>query len=121
MEIKRYEVNGNKYEFVCEYFETYRNWGHKVCLLKNGRELQKAKCIYINRTWENYRFQTCMLKALSQEIEEQIEELKARYKRENNINRMSKKHNEKLEEVIETDNYMQELVEVRKQVRGKVW
>ena len=39
MEIKKYTVGEDEFEFVCEYWETSRAWGHRVTLFMNGVEI----------------------------------------------------------------------------------
>lgn len=43
MEIKKFKIGKNHFEFVCDDFSTSRNWGHKVTLFKNNYQLQHAK------------------------------------------------------------------------------
>lgn len=121
MTIKEYKINNNNYTFVCESWETSRAWGHRVTLLKNNYEITRAKMTYVNRTWENYQYQSCMLNAIGIVMDELEEELKAEYKKQNNITRITKKHKDPLENYISSNEKMQELIELRTQVRGKVW
>lgn len=120
MEIKKFKIGKNHFEFVCETYENSRNWGHKVNLFKNGTEISKAKKTYINRTWEAYRYQSCMLKAIEQEIDEQKEYLKENYKDENNIYKMGKKDKQILENIIANNENIQVLLELREKVRGNI-
>lgn len=62
-----------------------------------------------------------MLKTIKQEIDEQKEYLKENYKDENNITKMTKKHNEILQEIIDKNEDIQTLLELRKQVRSEIW
>lgn len=121
MEIKKYQIGKNYFEFVCETWENSRAWGHKVNLFKNGYQISEAKITYINRTWENYRYQSCMLKAISQVMDKLIEDIKIDYKNNNNISRLTKKHKENIEKMLENNEDMQILKELRKNVRGNVW
>ena len=121
MEIKKYQIGKYYFEFVCDTFSNSKSWGHKVILFRNNYQLQHAKIIYINRTWENYKYQSCMLKAISQELEEQKETLKENYKYDNKLTRLSKKHNDILEEIFANDENIQVLLELREKVRGNVW
>lgn len=120
MELKKYQIGKNHFEFVCDDFSTSRNWGHKVTLLKNNYQLQQARITYYNRTWENYKYQTCMLKAIEQEIKEQKEYLKENYKDENNIYKMGKKDKQILENIIANNENIQVLLELREKVRGNI-
>lgn len=59
-----------------------------------------------------------MLKAIEQEIKEQKEYLKENYKDENNIYKMGKKDKQILENIIDKNEDIQILLELRKQVRS---
>ena len=50
-----------KLSFVCESFSNSKNWGHKATAYYNGVEVGTTKCIYQNRTWEVYQYQTVMM------------------------------------------------------------
>lgn len=121
MEIKKYQIGKNYFEFVCETWENSRAWGHKVNLLKNGYQISEAKKTYINRTWEAYRYQSCMLKAIDILTNELTENATSKYKSENNIARLTKKHKENIDKMLENNEDMQILKELRKNVRGNVW
>lgn len=49
---------------VCESKSTRNGFKHEATLLINGCEHETAKCMYQNRTWESYRFQTVLHKVL---------------------------------------------------------
>lgn len=121
MERKLIKVNGNEYEFINNYWETRSSWGHESWLLINGREEKYNKVRYINRTWENYRFQSCMLGILYELINEREEELKDQFKEQKGISRLTKKYENEFEEFKNNDELLKEYIEVRTQVRGKVW
>ena len=62
----------------CFVNETWRNsysWGHKSTLLYKGNPISEAKVRYYNRTWEKYKYQSCMLKCLQELIEQYKEEV----------------------------------------------
>ena len=96
MEILNYEIKGNKYQFCCETWETSRAWGHKVHLLRNGYELVEEKVRYYNRTWECYRYQTCMFACIRTLINELETKIILKYKEENNVNRLTKVKREEI-------------------------
>ena len=47
-------------EVVCESQSTRSGFRHLATLMINGQEREKAKCTYINRTWERYEFQSVL-------------------------------------------------------------
>ena len=69
MEIRNKKINNNNWQLVNEYWEKGYSWGHRTIVFKNGYEMVEHKCKYINRTWESYTYETCMLCAID-EIEE---------------------------------------------------
>ena len=57
-----------KFEIVCEAAKTRNGFKHTATLLRNGRELAKAKVNYLNRTWESYEFETVLSKVVQQAV-----------------------------------------------------
>jgi len=47
---------------VCEYKETKNGFKHEATLLRDSREIEKAKSFYVNRTWEKFDFDSVMKK-----------------------------------------------------------
>ena len=123
MGIKKYKVNGKNFDFVCRSFWTRNGFAHECELYENDRLLNTAKINYINRTWENYEFQSCMLKNISNEITEITENLLARFKSENNIIRLTKQKKAEFEksELYAKNKELKTLLKLQKLVRGNVW
>lgn len=72
-------INGVKFTFVCESWNTRNSWGHEVTLYKNDTfRVGRAKVRYYNRTWECYQYQS----AIKSVIYNAIEEIKAVAKKE---------------------------------------
>jgi hypothetical protein len=90
MEIRRKNINGNNWELVNEYWETYNSWGHKTTIIRNGYDYGTHKVRYYNRTWESYTYQTCMSSAILGLQKEEIDKYIQRYKEKNNITRFRK-------------------------------
>ena len=119
MEIRKENINGMEFLFVNRYESTRTGFKHISTLFVNGYEWQKSTCNYINRTWENYAFQTSMLRA--------IEDLKYKiytraldnYKYQNNIKRLTAKKKADFENNFNDDLY-KNLLELRKIIRGNV-
>ena len=98
-----YKINDTEYNFVCRSWENSRRWGHEVELKNGFSTIGRARCVYYNRTWESYEFQTCMLKAIDDamknDVTENMEELKeavrnGRGLRESRNVVLSRKHKE---------------------------
>lgn len=60
MEIKKVQIGNKEFEFVNESGNTRHGFYHESVLLLNGYQLGKNRCNYLNRTWECYRYQSCM-------------------------------------------------------------
>lgn len=67
MEFKKVTVNNYDCMFVCESENTRHGFKHVVEFIDNGHEY-KATCYYINRTWEKYRYQSAMIKAVNEAL-----------------------------------------------------
>lgn len=78
------------YSIICEYWETSRAWGHRAILMYKGMRIQEAKIRYYNRTWEVYRFQSCMRKVVNDYKEDKLQEFIDDYKGDYNITRFKK-------------------------------
>jgi len=61
--MKSFQLN-KEYQIVCETKSTRSGFKHEATLLHNGREIDSAKIIYYNRTWESYQYQSVLLKLL---------------------------------------------------------
>jgi hypothetical protein len=48
----------NGYSVECESKPRRGGFKHEATLLLNGREIGKAKALYVNRTWEAYQYDT---------------------------------------------------------------
>ncbi len=49
---------------VCESKSTRNGFKHVATLLVGGYERGSVKCLYLNRTWESYQYQSVFHKAL---------------------------------------------------------
>lgn len=111
--LKEIIINNNKYTFVCNWVRARNGFRHDCTLYFNGTEVKKAKCNYLNRTWESYQFQTVMQSAISDYIEKIKNELIQRYKIANNVDRMRKATKDM---IFKDDNLLNELKSVYKQL-----
>jgi len=48
------------YSVVCQSEKTRNGFRHVATLLKGGQEIARAKCTYLNRTWECYEFESVL-------------------------------------------------------------
>jgi hypothetical protein len=66
--MRTFKLN-EEYEVVCTSEGTRYGFRHLATLLKNGREIDKAKICYYNRTWEKFEFESVLNKVISQNEE----------------------------------------------------
>ena len=103
-EIKSYEINGKNYEFICESWETYNSWGHEVELFRDSWSRATERRRYYNRTWERFKYQSCMLGAIDNAISGVVERAFNEYKYKNNLSRFRKGEKEKVMADIMVNN-----------------
>jgi len=115
MEVREIKVRGTKFKFVCEGYSNSRAWGHRVVLLENGIEKADVKIRYYNRTWECYKFQTTMQKAVREVQERREKRIIEDYKYDHNVNRLTK---EKKEELLKADDYLKTYKLLEKRISG---
>lgn len=86
------EINGVKFTFVCESWQTRNSWGHKVSLYQNESFfVGSAKIRYYNRTWESYLFQSAIKSVIYNAIDETKAAAKKVFLSVNNYKVMTKK------------------------------
>lgn len=54
----------DEYTVVCEYQKRRGGFKHVAVLLKNGDEIDRTKCLYVNRTWERFTYQSVLCKII---------------------------------------------------------
>jgi|TARA_R110000782_G_scaffold154530_1_gene246862 hypothetical protein len=88
------KFNGREYTIQNEGYSNSRGWGHISKLYMNGMYMGQRKVKYINRTWESYRFRSCMQILIHGMLEDRIDMHLADYKEQNGIKRLTKKRRE---------------------------
>jgi len=54
----------NIYSVVCNSESTRSGFRHVAKLCRSGYEIAIAKCLYVNRTWECYEFESVLVKII---------------------------------------------------------
>lgn len=116
MQIFKTTHNGNEYEFICEWSKTRNGFKHECRLFVNGNFETSATCQYLNRTWEKYDYQSVMFSAVSNLYHEREDFLKYVFKSDNGYEKMTKKRNEEFMKVLEADELLAELNEVKDKI-----
>lgn len=115
MEIRKF--NGMEdWSIVNDSGWTRSGFYHESILIHYGHEIERAKVNYINRTWECYTFQTSMQEVVNKKIATIKDVIIEQYKNENGIARLTKKHKSNVEEIINQNESIIELQEIKKQL-----
>ena len=109
MKILNKKINKNKYTFINEGWSNSNGWGHRSVLFKNNYQIAENKIRYINRTWEQYEFQSCMQGCVYPLIENRKSELKERFKEEKNITKLTQKYEKEFNKYLKQDSELKEL------------
>lgn len=100
--IKKYQLNGRIYTFICRSRDTRHGFAHDAELfLGDGYLVGEATCRYLNRTWERYRYQSVMIEVISQKIDKLIAAAVSEFKHREGISRITEKRRPALEAYIE--------------------
>lgn len=99
------EINGVKFTFVCESWNTRNSWGHKVTLYKNDKVIiGQTKIRYYNRTWESYQFQSVIKNVIYDVLEKIKTAAKRRFLTLQNYKVMTKKRAADFIEFLKQDS-----------------
>lgn len=119
MRIYEKKINNNKWQLVCENWETSSAWGHKVNVIRNGYDFGTHKVRYYNRTWESYAYQTCMLGAVRTIYDEELKRFIDRWKRNNNVDRFKKGQKEDVMKLFEQEEIAKDLKKLIKAINDR--
>lgn len=106
-------ANGNEYEFVCDFNNTRNGFNHTCELFVNGNSESYGKCVYCNRTWEKYTYQSVMFRAINNLLEELEERLKKQFKAANGYVNFTQKRKEEFKQFMSNDSKVNELLHVK--------
>ncbi len=119
--VKNVNLNGKVFQFVNTFRNTRSGFAHDCELtIGNGRTVT-ATVVYYNRTWEQYEYQSVMIKAVRILIDERAEEITQRYKFENNIKRLTAKRKEEVKELIKTDDIILTYSKVKELLNNNIY
>ena len=108
------------YFFTLECKSTKNGFKHIATLYNqfNTYFLHVASVNYLNRTWECYEGQTTFLKCINELIEMQQNKIKDNYKQQNNIKRITQKHNEILNNLYNSDATLKDYYMIKSEIKG---
>lgn len=102
MELKKRNYEDVEVEFVCESYNTRHGFAHKVKLFIDSNPIWNGENTthYLNRTWERFRYETCMLGCISNILNWYRAELKDEFKIEKGISKLTKKYQDEFEDYL---------------------
>ena len=106
MEIKKFTVDGKEYEFVNSSRNTRNGFAHDTTLFINGVEKMTNTCHYLNRTYECFRYQTVMMGAIRQMIDNRREYLKNKFKEDKGFKVLTESRKRMLEDIFNEDKFL---------------
>ncbi len=121
MNIIKININGTRFEFVCESRGTRSGFAHDCTLFINDIREQKVHCYYINRTWECWRYQSVCVEAVNAEIQYYTQRMLDKWKGENGYSRMTKTRKTDFDKYVENIPYIQTLKQCKQELKDKLW
>lgn len=113
-ERKEIKTGNGTYTFVNETLSTRDGFAHVTELFFGSMNypISKARVNYLNRTWEYYRYQTAMVKAVNKLIEHRKGEITADIADREGWSRLNAKRREKLAQIFAEDETLREYEEL---------
>lgn len=119
-ELKKITMNGHDYTFVCKTRVTRNGFAHDVELFIDDMRAEENTSTYLNRTWETFCYQTCMLGAINKAIDKHAGAIERRFRNVNNISRMTTEKARELVTEIDSNTFIKEMRELAEEVRNHV-
>jgi len=87
----RFRFNGETYEGRATSRDTRSGFAHDISVHdSNYRDVTEASCHYLNRTWESFRYETVLHRAIENLEKQAVENEIYNFKREAHIERLPK-------------------------------
>lgn len=112
MEIKKMSIGADYIDIVNDSASTRNGFKHTSTLFINGYEVCTGTCYYLNRTWERYRFQSSMLTAVENALDNRGNRLIENYKYNSGIKRLTGTRKEEVMAMVEVDDEIVLLKEI---------
>lgn len=110
-------LNNENWLILCKYKSNKNGFSHLVYIYENDLLIGTGRCNYINRTWEMYDYQTTIIKALNNAINNYWLGYIDTFKQDTKIQRLSKNKKELLQQTFELQDYImtiKKLIELAK-------
>ena len=100
-------INGHDISFYNRSESTRNGFRHVSSMFLDHEHIGQGTVNYLNRTWEWYHFQTSMIRAVENRIDERQDRLESIYRRNNGIKRMTAAKRGEFEKILDADETMQ--------------
>ena len=111
MELVEKIIDGVKFTFVNDAGTNRTGFYHTTTLLKNGWEIGCNRSQYYNRTWESYKYQSCMKSTVHNVINKELLDNFDSFKRMHGVSRLSQKVKDEIEAANTTIKTLRKLYE----------
>lgn len=111
MELVEKTIDGVKFTFVNDAGTNRSGFYHTTTLLQNGWEIGRNRSQYYNRTWESYRYQSCMKATVNNVIKKELLEDFESYKKMHGVSRLPQKVKDEIEAADTTIQTLKKLYE----------
>ena len=111
MELVEKTIDGVKFTFVNDAGSNRSGFYHDTTLLQNGRDIGHNRSQCYNRTWESYKYQSCMKTTVHDTIKRVLLEEFESYKKINGVSRLSQKIKDEIEAADTTIQTLKKLYE----------
>ena len=118
MDIIKKNVGNAEFTFVLNSRSNRSGFVHECELFCGYKKIAQDKAQYYNRTWERYRYQTVMLHAVNNAINDAREDIIDEQKRLNGWKQLSKNRKEAVEKIIDENDGIKVLRELYEQVKN---
>lgn len=100
----KFQFMGSEYEARCESRDTRNGFAHDCTVHdSNYYDCAEATCHYLNRTWECYRYESVLHKAIRNMAEEETNRAIEDYKEENGLSRLPKGKKAEIEAIYDAE------------------
>lgn len=111
MELVEKTIDGVKFTFVNDAGSNRSGFYHNTTLLQNGWEIGRNRAQYYNRTWESYKYQSCMKTTVHNTIKKELLEDFESFKKMHGVSRLSQKTKDEIEAENKTIQTLKKLYE----------
>lgn len=97
-------INGHDITFYNRSEGTRNGFRHVSAMFLDHEYVGRGVCNYLNRTWEWYSFQTSMIRAVENRMDERQDRLERDFRELNNIKRMTAAKRGEFDQICNGDN-----------------